>query len=352
MQRNRSGIVRRFFLLVVCGMGLVGCTGGSVAQTDTAAPEWFVNPGDVYNEQEYLTAVAAGPSAQAAEDKAFGNLARVFEADIEAQQQLREDYREVQKGGDVTSSQQDTRLVTRSDVRSNQKLLNAEVLERATGDDTYYTLVGMKRQETVRIYSEEIRDNQGTVQEYRSSAEAAENPLTRLAFLQQALVLAQVNERLITQRNIVAGGTAPSTSAPPVAELRTAVREAQEDCPVAVETETANMPTSVLDQVNATLQTAGFRVVQAPDNAILRATVAYRERPALTSRDEEFLRWTLSIALTDRTTGQTLETFTTEQRAGAISKAAVQRRAHNAARTAIEENFAAFLDRTLLNIDS
>lgn len=72
MQRNRSGILPRLLLMVMFGMGLMGCTGGSVAQTDTAAPEWFVNPGDVYNEQEYLTAVAAGPSAQAAEDKAFG----------------------------------------------------------------------------------------------------------------------------------------------------------------------------------------------------------------------------------------------------------------------------------------
>jgi len=352
MQRSSGGALLRLLLLAAVGTTLMGCAGGSAAQTDTAAPAWFVSPDEAYSEQTHLTAVAAGPSAQAAEDKAFGNLARVFEADIEAQQQLREDYREVQQGGDVTSSRQDTRLLTRSDVRSNQTLLNAEVLERAAAEGTHYALVGMERQETVRIYADEIRGNRGTVQEYRSAAESAESPLTRLAFLQQALVLAKVNERLITQRNIVAGGAAPSTSAPPVAALRTAVREAQSNCPVAVATETANVPPSVLDQVKATLQTAGFRVVPAPADAILQAAVAYRERPALKSRDEEFLRWTLSIALTDRTTGQTLETFTTEQRAGAMSTAALQRRAHNAARTAITNDFSAFLDRTLLNIDS
>lgn len=333
------------------GALLTGCAGGAATQTDTGPPAWFGNPDAAYSEQTYLTAVAAGPSAQAAEDKAFGNLARVFEADISAQQQLREDYREVQQGGDVTSSRQDTRLLTRSDVRSSQKLLNAEVLERATAEGRHYALVGMDREETVRIYRDELRRNRGTMKEYRASAEAADNPVSRLAFLQQALVLAKVNERLITQRNIVAGRAAPSTSPPPVGDLQTAVREAQADCPVAVQTDTPDVPASILDQVKATLQTAGFRVVDAPGDAILQAVVSYRERPALKSREDEFLRWTLAVALTDRTTRQTLETFTTEQRAGALSTAAVQRRAHNGARTAIKKDFASFLDRTLLNIN-
>jgi hypothetical protein len=352
MQRSAGGVLFRLLLLAMVSTSLGGCAGGSAAQTDAAAPAWFVRPDVAYSEQAYLTAVAAGPSAQAAEDRAFGNLARIFEADIEAQQQLREDYREVQTGGEVTGSQQDTRLVTRSDVRSNQKLLNAQVLERAAADGTHYALVGMERRETVRIYAEEIRDNRDTVQEYRAAAERTDSPLTRLAFLQRALVLAQVNERLITQRNIVAGGTTPSTSTPPVAGLQTAVREAQSNCPVAVSAETSTVPPSVLDQVKATLQAAGFRVVRGAGDAILQAAVAYRERLALTSREEKFLRWTLSIALTDRTTGQTLQTFTTEQRAGAMSTAALQRRAHNGARTAIKNDFASFLDRTLLNIDS
>lgn len=352
MERSLGGgRLRRLFLAMV-SIALAGCAGGAATQTDSGTPAWFVNPDAAYSEQTYLTAVAAGPSAQAAEDKAFGNLARVFEADIAAQQQLREDYREVQQGGDVTSSRQDTRLLTRSDVRSNQKLLNAEVLERAAAEGTHYALVGMERRETVRIYRDEIRRNRGTMAEYRTAAEAATNPVSRLAFLQQALVLAKVNERLITQRTIVAGGAAPSTATPPVAALQTAVREAQSNCPVAVQTDTPDVPPSILDQVKATLQTAGFRVVAQPADAILQADVSYRERPALTSRDEEFLRWTLAIALTDRTTQQTLETFTTEQRAGAMSAAALQRRAHNGARTAIKNDFASFLDRTLLNIDS
>lgn len=329
-----------------------GCAGGASAQSDSAPPDWFLNPDDVYNEARYLMATASGPSSQAAQDEAFGNLARIFEADIDATQELKDDYQEVKEGGDVTETQQETRLITRSDIRANQELLNSEVLEQASVDDTYYALVGMERRETVSIYSEEIESNRSLIEDYRERGETAENPVTRLAFLRKALVLAKVNDRLITQRNIVAGGSAPSMSdASPVAALEEAVRSAQRECPVVIRVENEDTPSSIRDQVGATLETAGFRVVDRADDAILDALIKYQERPALESRDEEFLRWTLAIELSDQTLRQTLETFTTEKRAGGMSEAGVRRKAHNAARTVVEEDFSTFLEETLLNID-
>jgi hypothetical protein len=342
-------------VLVVAGalaVGLMGCSGGAAAQQSaSSAPNWFLNPDEAYSENMYLTAVASASSAQAAQNQAFGNLARIFEADIQASQELRDEYEEVQQSGDVTQSRQETRMITRSDVQSNQKLLNSEVLEQQQVGDTYYALVGMERQETVSIYSQEIESNRSKVEDYRATAKETDNPITRLAFLQKALVIAKVNERLVTQRNIVAGGSAPSSASSPVTALETSVREAQAACPVVVQAGSDDIPSSIVDQVGATLETAGFRVVDEGGDAVLEALVKYDERPALESRDEEFLRWTLAIELTDRTIQQTLETFTTEQRAGAMSEAAVKRRAHNGARRAVENDFSAFLNQTLLNID-
>jgi hypothetical protein len=333
-------------------VGLVGCSGGAAAQQSASSPpNWFLNPDEAYSESRYLTAVSSASSAQAAQNNAFGNLARIFEADIQASQDLRDEYREVQESGDVTQSRQETRMITRSDIQSNQKLLNSEVLEQQQVGDTYYALVGMERQETISIYSEEIKTNRGKIKDYRASAQETDNPITRLAFLQKALVLAKVNDRLVTQRNIVAGGSAPSMGSSPVTALEKSVREAQAACPVVVQTGSDDIPSSIVDQVGATLETAGFRVVDRPDEAILEALVKYDERPALESREEEFLRWTMAIELTDRTIQQTLETFTTEQRAGGMSEAGVKRRAHNAARRVVENDFSTFLNQTLLNID-
>ncbi len=338
---------------MVLVLGVLGCsTKSTVAQSggDASPPDWFLNPDEAYSDDTYLTAVASGPSSQEAENKAFGNLARVFEADIQATQDLKDKYREVKKGGEVTETSEESVLIDKSTVQSDQKLLNSEVLERGNKGDKHYALVGMKREETVRIYSQEIRSNRSKIEQYRSNAQDTDNPITRLAFLQQALVLANVNDRLVTQRNIVAGGSAPDQSSS-LTELKKAVRTAQENCPVVVNAENDDVPASVKDEAGATLETAGFRVIDRPEDAILEALIKYRERPALQSRDEEFLRWTLAIELTDLTTRQTLETFTTEQRAGAMSKAAVKRRAHNGARRAIEEEFSTFLNQTLLNID-
>ncbi len=350
-------VLRALLLGTFVVFGGLGCSSGGTATVQgkeeaesSSPPNWFLNPGDVYSDDIYLTAVASGPTAQEAQNKAFGNLARVFEADIQATQDLKDKYREVRKGGTVTETSEESVLIDRSTVQSNQKLLNSEVLERASSGDTYYALVGMKRQETVSIYSQEIESNRNKIENYRTAATETDNPITRLAFLQQALVLAKVNDRLVTQRNIVAGGSAPDQSSS-VTDLQKAVRTAQEACPVVVKAENEDIPPSIVDQVGATLETAGFRVIDRPEDAILEALVKYRERPALESREEEFLRWTLAIALTDQTTQQTLETFTTEQRAGAMSKAAVQRRAHTNARRAITNEFSTFLNKTLLAID-
>lgn len=329
----------------------VGCSGGAAAQSSKEAPDWYLNPDDAYAEDRYLTAVASGQSAQLAQDKAFGNLARIFEADIEASQALRDDYQEVKTDGEVTGTERETRMITQSDVQANQQLLNSDVLERAQVGDTHYALVGMDRRETLQIYTEEIESNRSRIDDYREAAREAENPITRLAFLQKALVLATVNDRLTTQRSIVAGGAAPDVSPEsPITALEQAVRAAQEECPVVLQA-SEDVPSSIRDQVGATLEAAGFRVIDRPNDAILGATIKYDERPTLESREEKFLRWTLAIELTDQTLGQTLETFTTERRAGALSEAAVQRRAHNGARTAIEDDFSTFLDQTLLNID-
>ena len=334
--------------VLVCSVA--GCAGGGASQSEAAPPDWFLNPDAAYSDETYLTAVASGPSAEAAQNRAFGNLARVFEADITASQALKDEYQEVKEDGSVTGTQRDTRLLTQADVRSNQTLLNAEVFEQQKVDETFYALVGMERRETLRIYDQEIAGNRRTIDDYRAAAQETENPLTRLAFLQKALVLATANERLVTQRSIVAGGAAPRTEASPVTALEKAVRSAQEQCPVVVRAE-ATTPSSLVDQVGAALQTAGFRVVDRPEDAILGARVTYDEQPTLESREEEFLRWTLAIELADRTSRQTLETFTTEQRAGALSPSAVQRQARSRARRAIETEFVAFLDRTLLGID-
>jgi hypothetical protein len=344
-------VLSRALAILAVAMGALGCSGGSATSSEPAPPDWFLNPDAMYADATYLTAGGSGPSAEAAQNQAFGGLARAFEADIEAQQSLKDDYEEVQRDGAVTGTQRDTRLLTRADVRSSQKLLNAEVLEQQKVNDTFYALVGMERRETLRIYDQEIDRNRRALDEYRTTAEEADNPIARLAFLQKALVLAKVNERLVAQRTIVADGAVSAEGRSPVTALEKAVREAQANCPVAVQAADASVPASIVDQVGATLNEVGFRVVDRPEEAILRVRVTYDEQPTLESREDDFLRWTLAIELTDQTSRQTLETFTTEQRAGALSPEAVKRRARNGARRAIEAEFAAFLDRTLLGID-
>lgn len=326
---------------------LGGCSGGDVAQK-SGPPNWFTNPDQTYNEERYLLVSAEGPSTQTAQNRAFGNLARTFAADIRASRRLLDKYQEVKKDREIAGSRQETVMITQSDVRSDQTLLNARVLEQAKIGSKYYVLVGMERRETRRIYAQRIERNQKKIADYRTIAENAGKPVTRLAALRKALVLAKANEQLRNQRAIVAGGSASVVSSlrPKLAK---AVREAQADCPVVVQ---GDVPSSIRTQVGAALEAQGFRTVDRSGPAILNATVRYEEHPTLSSRtDAHFLRWTLAIELTDIARGQTLETFTAEQRTGASSETGAKRRARRRARTTVEDDFSIFLEQTFLRIN-
>jgi hypothetical protein len=293
-------------------------------------------------------ATAAGPSAQAAQNRAFGNLARRFVADIQVSQELVDEYQEMKTDGEVTGTHQKTVMVTKSDVESRQTLLNAEVFEQAKHGNTHYALVGLERKETVRIYSQRIESNESKIDGYLSTAQATDRPINRLAALRKALVLAKANEKLRRQRSIVAGGSASnSSSLRPKIEKR--LRAAQSHCPVAVR---GSVPASLRNQVGATLEARGLPTVEDAEGALLEATIQYEEHPTLEGRpDAHFFRWTLAIELTHIERNQTFETFTAEQRAGAPSEAGAKRRARHGARTAIEEQFSNFLKQTLLRID-
>lgn len=342
-----SALLRVFVLGSLLALG--GCSGGAVAQSD-GPPKWFAHPDRAYSDQRYLTATAAAPSDQAARNRAFGNLARVFSADIQTSQELLDEYREVRGNEDNVDTQRETVMITKSDVGADQKLLNAEVLERARVGGTHYVLVGMERRETLQIYAQRIKENRQKIDQYRSTAETVSHPLHRLAALQKALVLAKVNERLRRQRSIVAGGGGTVSSSSIRPDLEKAVRAAQTECSVVVKGE---VPSPLRTQVSAALESAGFRVVDRSSEALLAATAQYEERPTLPGRDDaHFFQWTLAIKLTDLMHSQAVETFTVERRTGAPSETSAKRRARNEARTAIEDKFPLFLTQTLLHVDS
>lgn len=326
---------------------LGGCSGGDVAQK-SAPPDWFTNPDQTYNGERYLLAPAEGPSTQTAQNRAFGNLARMFAADIQASQELFDKYREVKKEREIAGSRQKTVMITQSDVRSDQTLLNAQVLEQAKVGSKHYALVGMERRETLRIYTQRIEGNRKKISDYRTVAANAKHPVTRLTALKKALVLAKANERLQDQRAIIAGGGTSAASSPRP-KLEKAVQEAQKSCPVVVR---GDVPSSIRTQVKAILEARGLPTVKRPESAVLKARIRYEERATLPGRsDAHFLRWTLSIEVTDTVRSQTLETFTAERRAGAPSQTGARRRARNSARTTIEDDFSTFLEQTFLRID-
>ena len=352
----------RLSLLTACAVLvaiLMGCASSESTSTDTTGPDgvprWVEDPAQTHDTRRYLLASGSGTNTQQAQEQALSNLARMFEATIDASRRTVDNYEEITRDGGIAETEGTVRMLDLTNIRSEQDLLNTEVLAQQQADDgTHYALVGMHRTRTLAIYTERIETNRAQIETYVEAGETRTDPIEKLAAYRRALVLSQVNETLQEQRSIIAGGGGVPNlgdgTTPERTELEEAFTEAQRACPILVEGST--VPDAIHTQAAQSIEAAGFPTTRSPDDAILRAEVKYHQEPTLETRDDaSFLYWTLDITVVDVQRNQTRGTFSADNRSGGLSATQAQQAAHRDARHALDTDLAQFLTDTLLRID-
>lgn len=318
--------------------------------TGSGLPAWVDNPGSVYDESEYLMATGSGSTLKEAHDDALGNLSRIFQADINASQELVDEFIETSRN-DEFSSEQTTQLLNITRIGSRQSLINTRILESEVADNgTYYALAGMNRRETASIHNREITNNELKISEYEISAEQETDPLQSLILLKKALVLAEVNENLSRQRSILLGrasGGGLNTMA--LTRVQEKFRIIKQQVPVHIYSVSASE--TILSAVAGVFQQEGFSIDNSGREPILKVTVDYLYREAEMNReDSEFVKWELIVDIEHNRSGRSLKTFTTEGRDGALSYNDALKRADFTARKKIENGFKKFLKQELLTL--
>lgn len=343
-------LIRKAVLVFVTGVILttVGCAESAFSQDNP--PVWIENPSRAYSDSRYLMATGSGSSLQRAEEAALANLARIFEATIESDRQTVQDYEEISRDGQITATEETARMLNLTNVRSEQDLLNTEILTRSESGGRYYALAGMERTPTLSIYTNRIEANFEEIQAYAEAGDRRENPIARLAAYRQALILKKINVDLIEQRSIIAGGggafSASNDFAPSVQDLEERFAKAQQNAPLYVD---GSAPRGIITETENAVASLGFVTTQDESEAVLSVQVDYRHEPVLENRDDAlFLYWTLDVALSHLQRGQTYGIFSTDGRSGATSQTDVRLRAHRDAESAINEDFPAFIAESLL----
>lgn len=319
----------------------------------SSLPDWVDNPSNHYSEADYLMAVGSGSTLKEAQQDALGNLSRIFKAEIDASQELIDEFAETSENGQF-STQQTTELLNVTHIGSQQDLINTQILESEVGPNgTYYALAGMDRTASVRIYSEEISNNELQIEELENNAEDEPDLLQKLVLLKQATMLAEVNENLAGQRNILLRGASDTElNAQTLSRLQEKFRTIKQQVPVAVTTQTASE--GITSTVAGVLQQAGFSVAgeSYSGEPVLEVNVDYQSQEADLNRPNmEFVKWELIIDIVNKYSERSFKTFMTEGRDGALSQADAVKRADYSARQKIERDFKQYLNKELLAIN-
>ena len=287
-------------------------------------PDWVDNPYALYSEQQYIVGVGMGDTRAAAEKNAIGQIAKVFKTNVQVDETLIESVFESLKNNKGTiSSESAIRNKTR--LQSNVELKNVKIdqVYFSEKEGLYYALALLDRAETAALLEQDFKENNQLLKNYFQESQSTANKLHRLANINRALALSQVNSLINEQYKVLTGGSALN---PAVNEndLQNAAKQIKEQILVQIKGSGQSA-----DEISAYLREIigrfGFSMSeQNPDLAInfnLEMQKTNLNRPGIVAYN-----WHLKIDVRDLVNNATLKTFNINKRTAAISEDEVRAR--------------------------
>ncbi len=345
-----DSISHKLFLLASLSMLVFtyGCSATAEAQSQ-GLPAWVDNPSDHYSDNQFLMAVGSSPTREGARTQAQSNLAQIFVSEVEVDESYVNEFQEITDSEEGVTTRENTNLVTRSEVTSDQQMRNVEIKEmHHAADGTFYALAAMDRMETAQLYSKEIEDNHDKINSFRENAGQTNSKLDRLIYLKQALATARVNEMLINQRAILSGQGARGDVA--LSQITQEYREAKKACTVRL-VEDGEVPGEVRSDITRKLQNEGFEVDNNASDPVIEMNINLVMEPIDLNRPKyEFIQWALQIEAQNKESGQWFSTFMAEGREGSMNEKYARQRAVQAVQEKLSSELGSFINNELLSV--
>ena len=259
-------------------------------------PEWLKNPKAVYSEQMYLTAIGEGDSRSDAESMAAGNLARIFESNIKAEETVNQRYMELTKNN-KTDIEEQTNVTKNVNIQSQQTLFNIQYGESYTDDiGRVHAIAYLNKMKTADIYENKINKNAARINYFIGIAEKSSDPILKYAAMSAASAVSSNNELLLAQLTIIFPATIEMLEInynydQIVKDASIAAKAVS--CKIDIQNDEENKITIMLEEL---INDLGFvisknNVLKINGNIILEKTDL--------KRDLEFIRYELQINVTD-----------------------------------------------------
>jgi hypothetical protein len=342
-------MIKNIYLVVFLILTLFGCASSASSTKTNNLPEWVENPDALYPKRLYLTAVSSGSSLDEARQRSIGSLSNIFSVNVKLDRRILEAYSEEKKKDQEMDWEHSVNLVNRNALSSDNELINVRTGKTYFDEKTatFYVLSIISKAETEMLYLEEIQKNDRSLVRFYQEAGDAENKITKLIYLKKCLEIIKIGEALRSIHQILSlmGDTPPLPV--PKEDILVELQGLKNTIVAKIETsgsEKEKLASYLREVVNQIGMSAGE---QNPD-IIIKGNLDIT--PLEFPREGDFVRWELTIDVTNAVTGNTMNTYTASAREGHVSAASVKGRALDKVKEEINnnfyENFTAFLSES------
>jgi LPP20 lipoprotein len=345
---RRGGSVRVFRAWGSSIIGLAAFLGWAVVAYAAGPPDWVNGASKKYPGALYLTGVGYGDTRQAAEDRAYAAISKIFAAEINSKTQEWEKYLQSDSKGRTEDSRQ-VGIEQATEVSTKKVLENVTIAETWMDDSkaVYYALAVMDRQHAASALRDRITSLDLKVEELLKQAGTSENRLETVRAYHSAVENLLLREAYNAQLRVVATTGKGSDGGIRLGEVNHKLRQfLANNFKIVVEVDGENHE-PVRAAIVEGLNRQGLPVAAAASAASDReadlwvkgaVTLEPVQLPAAGPRPTYFVRWSAAFDLTDTATQQVIGSVARQGREGHLTRPEAEARALRTAEKEVSDD--------------
>lgn len=321
-----------FFIL------LLGCASSPSSTKTSNLPEWVTNPHILYPKRLYLAEVASGSSIDEAKQRSIGSLSNIFSVKVNLDRRILEAYSEKKKVDAEMEWEHSVNLVNRSVLTSDNELINVRTGKTYFDEKTatFYVLSIISKAETEMLYLEEIRKNDKSLVSFYREASGAENKITKLIYLKKCMEIIKIGEALRSIHRVLSLMEDTPTLPVPKEDILVELQKLKNMIVAKIEV-SGSEEKKLSAYLREVVDQIGFSTGEENPDIIIKGNLDIK--PLGFPREGEFVRWELTVDVTNAMTGNTMNTYTASAREGHVSPESVRGRALDRVKEELNNNF-------------
>jgi LPP20 lipoprotein len=332
---------------VVVFFGLAVCLGWAVLAGAAGPPDWVNGASKKYPGAMYLTGVGYADTRQAAEDRAYAAISKIFAAEIQSKTQEWEKYLQSDSKGRTEDSRQ-VGIEQATEVSTKKVLENVTIAETwmDRSKAIYYALAVMDRQHAALSLRDRITSLDLKVEELLKQARQSENKLETVRAYHSAVENLLLREVYNAQLRVVATSGKGSESGVSLGEINKNLRQFLADNFKIVVEVGGEHNEPVRAAIVEGLNRQGLPVASAASAASDRepdllvkgeVTLEPVRLPDGGRQPSHFVRWSAAFDLTDKATQQVIGSVARQGREGHLTRPEAEARALRSAEKEVSD---------------